>query len=103
MKMLGTLRRCIGAATSAVLLSAAPAVHAQVHVGVVVSLTGPGASLGIPEQQTMELWGDQIAGQPLKLTVLNDSTDTTGAATAARRLIQESNVDILIGPSLTPT
>ncbi len=103
MKTISIARRALAALAAATLAAAAPVASAQMHIGVVVSLTGPAASLGIPEQQSVELWGDRIAGQPVKFTVLNDSTDTTGAANAARRLIQENNVDIVIGPSLTPT
>ena len=73
-----------------------------IHVGVILSLTGPSAALGIPGNQALPLWGDKVGGQPLKLTVINDASDSTQATTAARRLIEENSVDVIIGPSYTP-
>ena len=77
--------------------------HADVKVGVILSLTGPAASLGIPEQQTITMWPTEVAGQKLAVTVLDDASDPTAASVAARKLISEYNVDILVGPSVTPT
>ncbi|HWK60190.1 MAG TPA: ABC transporter substrate-binding protein [Eoetvoesiella sp.] len=77
--------------------------HADVKVGVILSLTGPAASLGIPEKQTLEMWPKEIAGQKIDVTVLDDASDPTKAALAARKLTSENKVDILVGPSVTPT
>jgi len=77
--------------------------HADVKVGVILSLTGPAASLGIPEKQTLEMWPKEIAGQKIDVTVLDDASDPTKATLAARKLTSERNVDILVGPSVTPT
>lgn len=77
--------------------------HADIHVGVILSLTGPAASLGIPAKNTVALWPKEIAGQKLVVTVLDDASDATAASIAARKLTQENKVDILIGPSVTPT
>lgn len=79
------------------------AAHADINVGVILSTTGPGASLGIPEQNSVKLWPAEIAGEKLRITVLNDESDTTAAAKSANRLVGENNVDVVIGPSLTPT
>jgi branched-chain amino acid transport system substrate-binding protein len=79
------------------------AAHAQVNIGVILSLTGPGASLGIPAENTIKLWPTELGGQKINLIVLNDATDTTTAAKNATRLITEDKVDVIIGPSLTPT
>jgi branched-chain amino acid transport system substrate-binding protein len=84
-------------------LSLALAAQAQLRVGVILSLTGPGASLGIPAQNTVKLWPTEIAGQKVVLTVLNDETDPTVAAKNATRLLNEDKVDVIVGPSLTPT
>jgi len=85
------------------LLLALPAVtRAEIHIGVILSLTGPGASLGSPSNDAVRLWGDKLAGEPVKITVLNDDTDPTAATSAARRLVQEGNVDVIIGPGYTP-
>lgn len=98
----GKLRALLQWTYALSMMAAAPAALAQVNIGVILSLTGPGASLGIPANETIPLWPAQIGGQPVKVTILNDNTDTTTAANAARRLIQESNVDVIVGPSLTP-
>ena len=90
-------------AAASVLALASPAAQADIHIGVILSLTGPGASLGIPEQQAIKLWPDQLAGQKVTFTILNDNTDTTTAAQNARKLITEAKVDAIIGASLTPT
>lgn len=78
------------------------AARADLRVGVILSTTGPGASLGIPAQNTVKLWPTQIAGEKLIVTVLNDETDPTIAAKSAARLINEDKVDVIVGPSLTP-
>lgn len=77
--------------------------QADIKVGVIVSLTGQAASLGIPANQTIALWPKEIAGQKLELTTLDDASDPTKATLAARKLTSEHNVDILVGPSVTPT
>ena len=52
----------------AILLSTvAVAALADINVGVTVSATGPAASLGIPEKNTIELLPKTIAGQKVRL------------------------------------
>lgn len=76
--------------------------QADINVGVILSLTGPGASLGLPEQNAVKLWPGSIAGEKLNVTVLNDATDVSNASKAASKLVAENNADIIIGSSLTP-
>lgn len=76
---------------------------AEIKVGVILSLTGPAASLGIPEKNAIDLMPKEINGEPVKFIVLDDATDTTNAVRAARKLIDEEKVDIIFGPSITPT
>jgi len=57
---------------------------------VIVSLTGPAASLGIPADNTIKLWPAELGGQKINLIMLNDATDTTTAAKNATRLITET-------------
>ncbi len=83
------------------LLAAAPA-RADIILGAVLSLTGPGAGLGIPERNTIALLPTTIAGQPVRWVVLDDATDSTAAVRAARKLISEDYVDAIVGPSTTP-
>ncbi|WP_288481897.1 ABC transporter substrate-binding protein [uncultured Deinococcus sp.] len=86
---------------TAVLACSATAL-ADVRVGVIVSGTGPAASLGIPERNTVALLPQTIAGQKVVYTILDDASDTTAAVTAARKLVQENKVDLLIGTTTTP-
>ena len=76
---------------------------AEIHIGVILSTTGPAASLGIPEEQAIKLWPGEIAGEKVRFTVLNDASDTTTATKNAQRLINEDKVDLIIGASVTPT
>lgn len=76
--------------------------QAQVKVGVTVSSTGPAASLGIPERNTVALLPTEIAGQKIEYIVLDDATDTTQAVRNARKLISEDKVDVIIGTTATP-
>jgi branched-chain amino acid transport system substrate-binding protein len=80
---------------------AAP-VHADVNVGVTVSATGPAASLGIPEKNTLTLAPTTIAGQKINYIVLDDASDTTTAVKNTRKLIAENKVDVVIGSTTTP-
>lgn len=68
----------------------------------VLSTTGPGASLGQPEEKVFQLWTDQLAGQKVNFIILNDNSDTSTAAKSTMRLITENKVDMIIGSSLTP-
>uniref|UniRef100_A0A1I7Y3A1 Peripla_BP_6 domain-containing protein n=1 Tax=Steinernema glaseri TaxID=37863 RepID=A0A1I7Y3A1_9BILA len=60
-------------------------------VGVILSTTGPGASLGIPERNTVALLPREIAGQAVKYVVLDDASDSTAAAKNARKLIAKES------------
>ena len=86
-----------------VLSWATPSALADINIGVIVSTTGPAASLGIPEEQTIKMWPAEMAGQKVHFTILNDNSDTSTAASSAARLISEDKVDVLIGTSVTPT
>ncbi|WP_091910544.1 ABC transporter substrate-binding protein [Chitinasiproducens palmae] len=82
-------------------LLAAPA-WADVKVGVVLSLTGPAASLGQPAMNTLKLMPSEMNGTRVQYIVLDDATDTTRAVTDVRKLINEEHVDLIIGPSVSP-
>ena len=83
-------------------LLAAAASHADINVGVTVSATGPAASLGIPEKNTIALMPKSIGGQKVNYIVLDDASDTTAAVTNTRKLINEHKVDVLLGSTITP-
>ena len=77
-------------------------VSAQIKVGVNVSATGAGASLGIPEKNTFALLPKEIAGKKVEYIILDDASDTTTAVKNARKLVSEDKVDLLIGSTITP-
>lgn len=75
---------------------------AQIKVGITIASTGPAASLGIPERNTVSLLPTEVDGQSIEYIVLDDGTDTTVAVKNMRKLITEDNVDVVIGTSVTP-
>lgn len=93
----------LNAATAATIVCAVPPVQADINIGVMLSLTGPAASLGIPERDTVSLWPKQIGSEKINVIVLDDGTDPSAAALNARKLVTEHKVDIIVGPSITPT
>ncbi|MDR2334436.1 MAG: ABC transporter substrate-binding protein [Burkholderiaceae bacterium] len=84
------------------LAAACSAAWADINVGVVVSTTGPAASLGIPEKNTVALLPTTIGGQKVNYIILDDASDTTAAVANTRKLISESKADVIIGSSTTP-
>jgi branched-chain amino acid transport system substrate-binding protein len=75
---------------------------AQIKIGVVVSATGPAASLGIPEKNTFALMPKEVGGKKVEYIILDDASDTTTAVKDTRKLITEDNVDLIIGSTVTP-
>lgn len=94
--------RSLKGLTAAALATAALSAHADITVGVTVSATGPAASLGIPEKNTIDLMPKQIGKYKVNYVVLDDASDTTAAVTNARKLITEHKVDVIIGSTTTP-
>jgi branched-chain amino acid transport system substrate-binding protein len=94
----------------AILLAAAAALAptlarpaaAQIKVGVTISTTGPAASLGVPQRNSIALMPQEIAGQSVEYIVLDDGADSTRAVANTRKLIDENKVDAIIGSSTTP-
>jgi branched-chain amino acid transport system substrate-binding protein len=76
--------------------------RADITVGVSVSATGPAASLGIPERNTIGLLPATIAGQKVTYVVLDDASDTTTAVKNARRFVAEDKADVIVGSTTTP-
>ena len=87
---------------AAALLALAGAAQADINIGVNLSLTGPLSSLGLPVKSSLDLWPERIAGEKIKLIVLDDGSDTIGAVKNTRRFITESKVDVLLGSSGVP-
>jgi len=74
----------------------------EITIGITITTTGPAAALGIPERNSLDFVPKEIAGVPLKVTVLDDGGDPTNATTNARRFVTEQKADIIMGSSNTP-
>lgn len=78
-----------------------------IRIGVVLDITGAGASLGVPERETIEMLTDQvnqdggIDGRQLEVTIEDNQSTEDGAAKATSELLSSGEVDILIGSSRT--
>jgi branched-chain amino acid transport system substrate-binding protein len=94
---------------AAALLAAAAAAQAQepIRIGSFLSVTGPAAFLGDPEQKTLELYVESInaaggvLGRKLELVAYDSGGDAEKARTFAKRLIEQDRVDVIVGGSTT--
>lgn len=84
------------------LMLASSLAAADIKIGVIASSTGPTAVVGIPQKNTVALLPTEIGGQKVEYIVLDDASDPTNAVTGMKKLISESKVDALIGPTTTP-
>src|SRR3954454_8511124 len=84
-------------------VAASTAAFADITIGVSLPLTGPTSALGIPIKDAIAQWPTSIAGEKLKVIILDDATDPTNAGKNARRFVTEDKVDILMGSAATPT
>ena len=82
-------------------MASAPAL-ADITVGVSLPLTGPASGLGIPTKNGISMWPDSIAGEKLKIIILDDASDATQSNKNARRFITEDKVDVIVGSTATP-
>ncbi|MDF3888656.1 ABC transporter substrate-binding protein [Cupriavidus basilensis] len=95
--------RALMAAVLAISGLAAASAHADINVGVTLSLTGPAASLGIPAKSAIDLLPKDVAGQKLNFIVLDDASDPSASVRNFRRLVDEHKVDVVMGSSVTPS
>ncbi len=94
--------KCIHHLALALVAALSLPARADINVGVTVSATGPAASLGIPEKNTIALMPTTLAGQKVNYLVLDDASDTTTAVANTRKFITENKVDLIIGSTVTP-
>ena len=87
---------------AAIALTCSIAAFGQVKVGLMVSATGPTSAIGIPQKNTGDLLPKKIGDATVEYIQLEDGGDTTRAVQNVKKLIQENNIDALIGPSTTP-
>jgi branched-chain amino acid transport system substrate-binding protein len=77
-------------------------VSAQVRIGLMVSATGPTTAIGIPQKNTGDLLPRKVGETTIEYIQYDDGGDTTRAVQNVKKLMQEYNVDAIIGPSTTP-
>jgi branched-chain amino acid transport system substrate-binding protein len=72
-------------------------------IGAILSLTGPYAGLGAPEENTIDMLVDQINadggvnGRPIEVIIEDDATEAEQSVAAATKLIDQDEVVALIG------
>jgi branched-chain amino acid transport system substrate-binding protein len=99
--------RCVG--VFLVVGAATALAQEPIRIGAFLSVTGPAAFLGDPEQKTLEMYVERIntaggiAGRKLQLTVYDDGGDAEKARTFAKRLLEQDKVDVIVGGSTTGT
>ncbi|MEO8022710.1 ABC transporter substrate-binding protein [Polaromonas sp.] len=90
----------IGIAATCVL--AATISQAEIVIGASFSITGPAAAIGIAPKNTMQLFPETIAGEKVRIVVLDDATDSTLAVKNAQRLLLDEKVDVIFGSTASP-
>jgi branched-chain amino acid transport system substrate-binding protein len=93
--------RLLAAAASVALLGVTAQAQAQIKIGAILSISGPGAAMGVGYKGAFEFFPKEIAGQTVEYIVRDDATDANTAFTIAQKMISEDHVDAFIGPSLT--
>ena len=78
-----------------------------IKIGAFAAVTGPNAFLGEPTKKTLELFVERINregginGRPIALVLYDSKTSAKDAASVARRLIDQDEVDLVIGGTST--
>ncbi len=94
------------ALAAATVIAATGAQAADLTVGFVTSLSGPGASIGIPYGRGIAAayeYASTVDGKKIKLIQLDDGADPSAATRNARKLVEEEKVDVLIGTATAPS
>jgi branched-chain amino acid transport system substrate-binding protein len=80
------------------------------RIGVLVSITGPASVIGVPERNTIEMLEKEVEAEggirgpdglmhPVEVFIYDTESDETKAVLAAKKLIEEDNVSVILGPS----
>jgi branched-chain amino acid transport system substrate-binding protein len=80
--------------------------QAEIKVGFVTSLSGPGASIGIPYSKGMAAalaYASEVSGEKIRLIELDDASDPSASSRNTRKLIEEEKVDVVLGTSGAPS
>ncbi|MCU0971737.1 MAG: ABC transporter substrate-binding protein, partial [Gammaproteobacteria bacterium] len=78
-----------------------------IRIGTFLSVTGPASFLGDPELRTLQMYVDQlnagggVLGKKLELVHYDTAGQAKEAVTFVKRLIQNDEVDVIVGGSST--
>ena len=99
----------VGAATLGLAAAGLGPLHAAetpvVTIGAVISSSGPVSSIGIPYVKGLKAAfanGDTFDGVRFKLDLIDDASDPAVSARAARKMVEEDHVDVLMGSAGAP-
>jgi branched-chain amino acid transport system substrate-binding protein len=93
----------------AALMAMTGAAAADIKIGATLSETGPAGALGDPQAKTLKLLIDEINaagginGEKISLVVYDDGGDPNKARTFATRLVEEDEVNAIIGGTTSGT
>jgi branched-chain amino acid transport system substrate-binding protein len=94
-------------AAAALIGTGTAAAQEPIRIGAFLSVTGPAAFLGDPEQKTLEMYVERInsaggvLGRKLQLFAYDSGGDAEKARTFTKRLIEQDKVDVIVGGSTT--
>src|SRR5690606_32289066 len=94
-------------ATSVVAAGSAYAQQEPIRIGSFLAVTGPASFLGDPEQKTLDMYVERInaeggvLGRKLELISYDSGGNAEKARTFTKRLIEQDNVDVIIGGTST--
>jgi branched-chain amino acid transport system substrate-binding protein len=97
--------RTICVAALAASLAAAPAMAQDpIKIGAVLALSGPAGVYGTPSAKGLtdaleDLPGKLVGGRPYTLTIYDSEGNSTKAAQLFRRLADDDEVDVIVGPA----
>jgi branched-chain amino acid transport system substrate-binding protein len=92
--------RLFAAALATGILGVSAVTQAQIRIGAILSISGPGAAMGVGYKGAFDFFPSEIAGQKVEYIIRDDATDANTAFTIAQKMISEDHVDAFIGPSL---
>ncbi len=101
----------LAAAVAAAMLAPAAPVRGQgapIKIAVITAVTGPGSSLGKPEQDTARMLQTQwtaaggVAGRPVQIITYDSETDPTKAVLLVKKAVTEDNALAVVGGTTSP-
>ncbi|MBI3148148.1 MAG: ABC transporter substrate-binding protein [Betaproteobacteria bacterium] len=75
---------------------------AQVKIGVIASASGPTAFVGTSQKNAVALLPKKAGDLSIEYMIFDDASDPTQSVTLTKKLLAESKVDAIIGPSGSP-